>query len=76
MPVVFAVERAAAVAFFASARWLTANNADWTDGIVGVRFHGVQSRSFGAPNDEAFQGHPLAKFGLRQYEFARVENSP
>jgi hypothetical protein len=76
MPVVFANEQAVAVAFFASKRWLDANLADWADGIVGVRFNGLYAHYFGAPNDEAFHGHPLAKFGLRPYEFARVENSP
>jgi hypothetical protein len=76
MPVVFATETAVAVAFFASNRWLAANHADWANGIVGVHFHGLDAHYFGAPNDEAFHGHPLAKFGLKPYEFARVENSP
>jgi hypothetical protein len=30
----------------------------------------------GGPNDEAFSGHPLYKYGLRHYSIHRVENSP
>jgi hypothetical protein len=41
-----------------------------------VRFNGVASALFGAPNDEALQGHPLFGRGLQFYEFAEVENSP
>ncbi len=41
-----------------------------------MRFHGVRSHSFGAPNDESFHGDALARFGLKPYGFARVENSP
>lgn len=76
MPVVFATEHAVAVAFFASSRWIATHHTDWADGIAGVRFHGLYAHYFGAPNDEAFHGHPLAKFGLKPYEFARVTDSP
>jgi hypothetical protein len=41
-----------------------------------IHFPLVSSFRFGAPNDEALGGHPLAKFGLRPYSAHRVENSP
>jgi len=41
-----------------------------------VQFPLVKIFSFGAPNDEALGGHPLAKFGLRFYAVHRVDNSP
>lgn len=75
-PVVFATEQAVAVAYRVSSRWLAAHHGDWAGGVAGVRFHGVRSHSFGAPNDEAFHGHPLARYGLKPYEFVRVDNSP
>lgn len=40
-----------------------------------VRFHGAYSHMFGPPNDEAFEGHPLYKRGLRPYSVAEVKNS-
>jgi hypothetical protein len=43
---------------------------------VFVRFVGVTSSLFGAPNDEALDGHPLYERGLTFYEFVEVENSP
>jgi hypothetical protein len=39
-------------------------------------FSGVTHASMGAPNDEALGGHPLAKYGLRWYQFHVVEQSP
>jgi hypothetical protein len=30
----------------------------------------------GGPNDEALNGHPLYKYGLKHYSIHRVENSP
>ena len=43
---------------------------------VFARFVGVTSALFGAPNDEALDGHPLYERGLKFYEFVEVENSP
>jgi hypothetical protein len=43
-------------------------------GVI-IEFRDVVSSYFGAPNDEAFQGHPLAERGLRPYSAAKIENS-
>ena len=40
-----------------------------------VRFSGLISHMFGHPNDEAFEGHPLERRGLRPYAEFEVENS-
>jgi hypothetical protein len=40
-----------------------------------VEFHRARSYYFGAPNDEAFAGHPLATRGLRPYSVAKIANS-
>ena len=40
-----------------------------------VEFKSYQSYMFGAPNDEAFHGHPLAGRGLHPYGAYRIENS-
>ena len=40
-----------------------------------VEFKFYQSYMFGAPNDEAFSGHPLADRGLHPYGAFRIENS-
>lgn len=43
--------------------------------IAIVRFNMCHAHMFGPPNDEAFQGHPLAKRGLHPYGFFRIEES-
>ncbi|MFL6229746.1 MAG: hypothetical protein ACJ741_13325 [Pyrinomonadaceae bacterium] len=40
-----------------------------------IEFSRYLSFMFGAPNDEAFSGHPLASRGLHPYAAFRVENS-
>lgn len=40
-----------------------------------VEFEYYSSYMFGAPNDEAFSGHPLAARGLRPYGAFRIANS-
>lgn len=37
------------------------------ESIAVVRFHLCYAHYFGAPNDEAFSGHPLYKCGLHLY---------
>lgn len=76
MPAVFAFGRTTAVAFFGARGWSVKHHPDWADGIVGVRFHGVESHCFGAPDENTIRGHPLAEFGLEPYGFARVLHSP
>jgi len=40
-----------------------------------VEFTGYSTYMFGAPNDEAFHGHPLAARGLHPYGAFQIENS-
>lgn len=40
-----------------------------------VRFSGARVHLFGPPNDEAFDGHPLAARGLRPYRAFEVRQS-
>lgn len=47
------------------------------DGRVGkIRFIGLSSTLFGAPNDETFAGHPLHGSGFEPYRAMEVINSP
>lgn len=82
-PLVLASERALFLAYYLEDR-----RPDWdgtTVRIVGVdsidepaavvRFHGVAAHMFGPPNDEAFEGHPLASRGLRPYRAFEVIDS-
>jgi hypothetical protein len=43
--------------------------------IAIVRFSGAFSHFFGPPNDEAFEGHPLSRLGLKPYSVSRIEGS-
>lgn len=43
--------------------------------IAIVRFQSPYSHSFGAPNDEALEGHPLSSRGLKNYAWFEVFNS-
>lgn len=45
------------------------------DPIVLVRFYIATAHMFGPPNDEAFDGHPLASRGLEPYGVFEVQNS-
>ncbi|QIZ77546.1 hypothetical protein [Ferrimonas lipolytica] len=40
-----------------------------------VKFNGFHSYKFGAPNDEAFHGHPLSENGLEPYGTFKILNS-
>jgi hypothetical protein len=40
-----------------------------------VKFIGFHSYKFGAPNDEAFHGHPLSKNGLKPYGTFVIQDS-
>jgi hypothetical protein len=46
-----------------------------TDAVWLIEFLGVESLMFGAPNDEALGGHPLAQRGLTVCSVARIERS-
>jgi hypothetical protein len=45
-------------------------------GAAVVRFEGVVAISFGPPNDEALEGHPLAPHGLKPYRAFEAAPSP
>jgi hypothetical protein len=55
--------------------WTRVVDLDTTDPVVLVRLTGVAAWQWGPPNDEAFQGHPLADRGLRPYGVFHVEGS-
>jgi hypothetical protein len=40
-----------------------------------VRFQGVGSYTFGIPDENSLEGHPLYGRGLRHYRFSEVKNS-
>jgi hypothetical protein len=42
--------------------------------VLIVKFAACTAHMFGAPNDEAFTGHPLADRGLRPYAIFEVKN--
>jgi hypothetical protein len=55
--------------------WIRIADLDTADPVVLVRLTEVAAWQWGPPNDEAFQGHPLANPGLRPYGVFRVEGS-
>ncbi len=55
--------------------WTRAVDLDTATPVVLACFMGVVAWQWGPPNDEAFQGHPLADRGLRPYGVFRVEGS-
>lgn len=55
--------------------WTRMVDLDTADPVVLVRLTGVAAWQWGPPNDEAFQGHPLADRGLRPYGVFRVDGS-
>ena len=70
LPRLDADEREARVTYHASSR-------SGSDGVlpVTVIFSGCYALLFGPPNDEAFDGHPLADHGLESYGTFEVEQS-
>jgi hypothetical protein len=48
---------------------------DSDDPIVLLEFHHPFAHYFGAPNDEALEGHPLASRGLQPYSVTEVRES-
>jgi len=60
---------------FASETQLLLRYFTGNEEIAVVQFPLVKTFQFGAPNDEALGGHPLAKSGLKHYQVHRIENS-
>jgi hypothetical protein len=56
-------------------KYLIQNNINDDDEWVTIKFSFPYSHIFGPPNDEAFTGHPLYKYGLRPYSAVEVVDS-
>lgn len=69
-PTVFANDSTVIIAYFTP----NAKTRD-QDGHAFVTFSHWLAYMFGPPNDEAFEGHPLATRGLEPYRAYQVENS-
>lgn len=50
------------------------NNQDKED-IILIEFQGAIFHKFGVPNEEALEGHPLYKIGLKRFDFHKIVNS-
>lgn len=66
--------------------YLRDNHSDWDGSSVHIRkeddediacvhFKLCEQFKFGSPNDEAIEGHPYYKYGLKAYSIFEVENS-
>jgi hypothetical protein len=64
-PIVVADEQAVVVSYV----------AEYPNKFCSVRFHLAHTHLFGAPNDEALEGHPLWNRGLDFYGVFRVDQS-
>lgn len=80
IPLVLSDENTAVIAYYEQPPWdgksvrvVDAETSDEPTAIVS--FRSVRAMYFGAPNDEAFAGHPLARRGLRPYSAAEVLHS-
>jgi hypothetical protein len=51
-------------------------NAKFVQTLALVTFQGCSSAKLGSPNDEVFEGHPLAGKGMDGYSAQIIENSP
>lgn len=81
MPCILAAEGTTLVAFFVQDNGMMSSEHPSEDEsgdgepMAIVRFTGVRAHIFGPPNDEAFEGHPLASRGLHPYGAFRVHAS-
>ena len=77
LPVVLSDEFKILLAYLESSpEWDGTTDPDaLTESLALVEFESYRSYMFGAPNDEAFSGHPLAARGLRPYGAFRIEDS-
>lgn len=69
-PAVYAEAQVLANEYSLLIRYLTSDNQ-----IAVIRFELCSYFAFGAPNDEAMGGHPLANLGLKYYSVHEVYNS-
>ena len=77
MPIVFSSENRIIVSYFPSSRNVKLNQLiqSFENPFIIIKFLKYDSYMFGAPNDEALGGHPLAKRGLEPYGVHIVHNS-
>jgi hypothetical protein len=82
MPLVFSDEGRVVLAYYGEDRapgWNAfphvVDPIGGSEPIALIRFISCSSYMFGAPNDEAFSGHPLASRGLKPYGAFRIEHS-
>ncbi len=78
MPVVVATDSELAIEYYVSQRhsWGgTVQNRSVTNQFAYVQFTLPYAHMFGPPNDEAFDGHPLAERGLSRYCVVEVRQS-
>ena len=82
MPLVLADEHRVIVAYYVLEKefWqdpgtLSTEQGSFRELSAVVRFRGCIAHMFGPPNDEAFEGHPLARRGLHPYGIFRIEDS-
>src|SRR3569833_1602594 len=71
-PIVVADEQAVVVSYRTAH---SEPSTDQLDTFCSVRFHLAHTHLFGAPNDEALEGHPLWNRGLGFYSVYRVDQS-
>lgn len=82
-PCVLADERRVVLAYYVQEGkpiWKTsaaelAASEDFREDVALVRFNRCIAHMLGAPNDEAFAGHPLESRGLRPYGVFRIDQS-
>lgn len=70
-PIVLADEHTLILAYYLAAR----DQATIDDSVAVVTFEGYDAMMFGPPNDEAFEGHPLATRGLSPYRAHEIKGS-
>jgi hypothetical protein len=82
LPVVVADESTLQLAYYLSVpdtdwdgTYVREVDVDTDDPVALVRFEGAYAWLLGPPNDEAFEGHPLASRGLHPYAAFRIEDS-
>ena len=83
LPLILADENRVALAYYVQSR-----NSEWdgrstrildpvtsNEPLALIQFRSCAAHMLGPPNDEAFEGHPLAKRGLSPYRAFRIEGS-
>ncbi|MDR1159161.1 MAG: hypothetical protein LBK69_00830 [Syntrophomonadaceae bacterium] len=82
LPIIFSDERFVYLFYYLrkddknwDGTYVNIRNSDVDEGVACIKFKGLTQYKFGAPNDEAIEGHPMYKYGLEAYSFFEVKNS-